>query len=296
VDGFVLPPGLSHPPGETPAYDTWLAGLPQTVAGLAARWSLRLGKPFLPGGTSAWVAPARTADGEQAVLKVGFVHDESEHEADGLRAWDGRGTVRLLCAHRDGATQALLLEACRPGAPLCDVLPGPEQDVVLAGLLRQLWITPPPAGPFRPLSEMCADWARSFSIDYAAGDADGRDRIDPGLARAAMALFRELPASAPDTVLLITDLHHLNVLASEREPWLAIDPKPYTGDPSYDLLQHMLNFPGRLAADPAGFATRMAGLTGLDPARARLWLFARCVQESATGGPLLRSAAARLAP
>ena len=295
MDGFVLPPGLVRPPGEAPAYDAWLAALPQAVAGLADRWSLRLGPPFLPGGSSAWVAPAATADGDPAVLKVGWVHDEAEHEADGLRAWDGRGTVRLLRAHRDGPAQALLLEPCRPGVPLERVLPGPEQDAVLAGLLRQLWIAPPPGGPFRPLSEMCAGWARIFEEDYAICRALGRDQVDPGLARAAMALFRELPAAAPDNVLLITDLHHLNVLASEREPWLAIDPKPYTGDPAYDVLQHMLNFPERLAADPAAFAARMAGLTGLDAGRVRLWLFARCVQESADD-PDLQAVAARLAP
>jgi streptomycin 6-kinase len=230
------------------------------------------------------------------VLKVGWVHDEAEHEADGLRAWDGRGTVRLLRAHRDGPAQALLLEPCRPGVPLERVLPGPEQDAVLAGLLRQLWIAPPPGGPFRPLSEMCAGWARIFEEDYAICRALGRDQVDPGLARAAMALFRELPAAAPDNVLLITDLHHLNVLASEREPWLAIDPKPHTGDPAFDVLQHMINFPERLAADPAGFAARMAGLTGLDAGRVRLWLFARCVHGSLEQWPLLRAVAARLAP
>ena len=97
---------------------------------------------------------------------------------------------------------------------------------------------------------MCADWARTFSEDYGSARALGRDQVDPGVARAAMDLFRELPAAAPGTVLLATDLHHDNVLASEREPWLAIDPKPYAGDPAYDVLQHMLNFPERLAADP----------------------------------------------
>lgn len=288
----MLPPSLLWPPGESPAYDAWLAGLPRTVAGLAGRWSLRLGEPFLPGGTCAWVAPARTAAGTQAVLKVGWVHDEAEHEADGLRAWDGRGTVRLLRAHRDGQTQAMLLEPCRPGVPLSRVLPGPEQDAVLAGLLRRLWIAPPPGGPFRPLGEMCAGWARGFLRDYGRARAQGRDQVDPGVARAGMALFAELPATAPVTVLLATDLHHHNVLASEREPWLAIDPKPYTGDPAYDVLQHMLNFPGRLAADPGGFAARMAGL---DAGRVRLWLFARCVQES-VADPDLQAVAARLAP
>ena len=33
-------------------------------------------------------------------------------------------------------------------------------------------------------------------------------------------------------------------------------------------------------ADPTGLAQRMAGLLDLDPERVRLWLFARCAQES----------------
>jgi streptomycin 6-kinase len=42
----------------------------------------------------------------------------------------------------------------------------------------------------------------------------------------------------------------------------------------------MLNFPERLASDPLGFVRRMAGLLDLEEQRVRLWLFARCVQES----------------
>lgn len=85
------------------------------------------------------------------------------------------------------------------------------------------------------------------------------------------------------------------MLAAQREPWLVIDPKPYLGDPTYDPLQHMLNFPRRLVADPAGFAQRMADLLDLDAERLRWWLFARCVQES-VGQPHLRSVAIDLAP
>lgn len=71
------------------------------------------------------------------------------------------------------------------------------------------------------------------------------------------------------------------VLAAEREPWLAIDPKPYIGDPTYDPLQHLLNCNQRLVADPRGFARRIADLLHLDADRLQLWLFARCVIESA---------------
>jgi len=273
----------------------WLAGLPLVVGDLARRWSLRVGRPFQPGGAASWVAPARTAAGERVVLKVGWWHDEAAHEADGLRAWDGGGTVRLLGSLVTGSTSALLLEACEPGTPLSRALPPREQDAVVAGLLRRLWINPPAGHPFRPLQAMCDRWASEFEVNYAAALARGRDELDPGLARAGIELFRQLPATAGRPVLLCTDLHHGNVLAAAREPWLGIDPKPYAGDPAYDPLQHMLNFPGRLAADPAGFARRMADLAGLDPERLRLWLFARCVQES-VGVPHLRAAAVQLAP
>jgi streptomycin 6-kinase len=69
-------------------------------------------------------------------------------------------------------------------------------------------------------------------------------------------------------VLLATDLHGDNILAAQREPWLVIDPKPYVGDPAYDLLQHMLNCEDRLAAEPGGLATRMAALAGVNPGQA----------------------------
>jgi len=87
-------------------------------------------------------------------------------------------------------------------------------------------------------------------------------------------------------VLLVTDLHAGNVLAARREPWLAIDPKPYIGDPAYDATQHLLNCAERLHADPAGLAVRMADLLEVDPVRLRRWLFARCVQESPGDPPL----------
>ena len=108
---------------------------------------------------------------------------------------------------------------------------------------------------------MCAAWAEEFEAAYVA--APPADRIDSGLARAGIGLFRELPGTAATRVLLCTDLHAGNILAARREPWLVIDPKPYVGDPAYDMLQHMLNCEDRLAAEPAALADRMAALAGL---------------------------------
>ena len=83
-------------------------------------------------------------------------------------------------------------------------------------------------------------------------------------------------------MLLFTDLHAGNVLAGRRRPWLLIDPKPYVGDPHYDVLQHLLCTTS-LQADPVGLLTEVADLAGLDAGRVRQWLFARCVQECTRG-------------
>jgi streptomycin 6-kinase len=171
-------------------------------------------------------------------------------------------------------------------------LPEPEQDAVIARLMRRLWDKAPAAGhPFRPLVQMCDLWADSFERAFSA-DARG---LDPGLAREATTLLRELPRSAERSALLATDLHADNVLSSQREPWLVIDPKPFVGDPAYDAVQHMLGCDGRLAADPGGLADRMAELLDVEATRVRLWLFARCVQES-LHEETMREPARRLAP
>ena len=276
------------------ARHTCMADLPVIVEELAARWSLAVGGPFQPGGVASWVAPARNAAGDHLVLKVGWRHDEALHEADGLLVWDGNGAVRCFDALLAGETSALLLEACEPGTSLALVLPETEQDAVVAGLLRRLWIDPPLGHLFRTLQSMCDWWADEFEEKYAAASSR-ESQLDPGLARAGMELFRSLPATAERSVLPCTDLHPENVLAAQREPWLVIDPKPYLGDPTYDPLQHMLNFPDRLVADPVGFTRRMGKLLDLDVERLRQWLFARCVQES-VDQPHLRAVAVDIAP
>ena len=271
--------------------EAWLAAaLPAIIRTAERMWSLRAGEPFQPGGETAWVAPVHDATGAPLVLKVGWRHTEAAHEADGLRAWAGNGVVRLHAASDFDEAIALLLERCVPGTPL-SWRPEPEQDTVIAGLLRRLWIEPGDGHPFRPLRLMCQQWADRFEQRAGSGAA----RLDPGLARAGIALFRELPATAADQVMLCTDLHAGNVLAAVREPWLVIDPKPYVGDPAYDPLQHMLNCEERLRSDPRGLARRMADLLDLDKDRVLLWLFARCVQESADW-PSLAEVARRVAP
>jgi streptomycin 6-kinase len=271
--------------------EAWLAGLPAQIEGVAARWSLFLEDPFEPGGQTAWVAPARSPGHGDAVLKVAWRHMESEDEAAGLREWAGEGAIRVFGEERlSDRTTALLLERCRPGTTLAQ-RPEDEQDVVIASLLHRLWRAPSDGSTFRPLQQMCDYWAGSFEREVARGESG----VDLGMAREGASLFRSLPASAPDEVLLCTDLHAENVLSAAREEWLVIDPKPFVGDRTYDALQHLLNCGERLEADPRGLAARVAGLLGLDPERLLLWLFARLVVDPANW-PWAAQVARRIRP
>ncbi len=151
----------------------WMAALPLVVDDLARRWSLDLGRAFQPGGSTSWVAPVRNAAGERLVLKLGWRHYEALHEADGLRAWNGDGVVCLFDSLVLAETSALLLEACEPGTGLSEVVPPAEQDAVVAGLLRRVWIEPPSGHRFRLLQTMCNMWADEFEEKYTAPAAGG---------------------------------------------------------------------------------------------------------------------------
>ena len=71
--------------------DDWLAQLPSVVAAAQDHWALTVGAPYEPGGHCAWVAPARQDTGAEVVLKIGWPHPESDHEAAGLLFWAGAG-------------------------------------------------------------------------------------------------------------------------------------------------------------------------------------------------------------
>lgn len=294
VAGHPLPERLRA--AQDPALCAWIARLPALVDEVLERWELTALPPFRPGGSSAWVAPVRTADGAEQVLKVAWAHEESRDEAAGMRAWQGRGVAALFRSERRGDTAALLMERVQPGVPLASCLTWPERDEVTAAVLRRLRVpvdellgadddpaadsTLPAPSSFRPLADMCAWWADSAARRHAEAVPS---LLPPGLVEHGLGLFRELPREWDgEQVLLVTDLNPGNILSHDgHDGWLLMDPKPYVGDPHYDVLQHMLNDQERLVAGPGAFADRMADLAGLDRRRTRRWLLARCVQEAA---------------
>jgi streptomycin 6-kinase len=269
IEGMRLevPASLAESCRKTPERAAWLKHLPAMVVSLERRWSINTGSPFE--SRAGWVAPVVLADGKAAVLKIGMPHMEGLQELQGMVFWNGDPTARVLEA--DDELFAMLLERCEPGTTLKDVAEA-DQDVVIAGLLRRLWRVPSPPHAFRPLSAMTQYWREETLLDIARWK-------DAGLVREGLRLLEELPQTAKTEVLLATDLHAGNVLRATREPWLVIDPKPFLGDPAYDVTQHLLNCRGRMLANPNATIHRLAQLLCLDHERVRLWMFARTAAE-----------------
>jgi streptomycin 6-kinase len=251
---------------------TWLERLPQLLDKLVALWGLRLETPFDHYGTCSWVCPVVRVDDTQAVLKLAMPHMEGKNEIEGLRHWSGRSMVKLFEAHDESG--AMLLERCLPGTSLRSE-PEPSQDVIIAGVLKRIWESTPETASladFRPLSQMIDFWCEETI-------AQRHFWPDAGLVNEGLRAMNELAQPAPADVLLATDLHAGNVLRAQREPWLAIDPKPFVGDRSYDPVQHLINCETRLHRNPAWLVERIAGLTEADPERLRLWTFARAAAD-----------------
>lgn len=254
------------------AFASWAAAVPGHIDQAVQRWGLALLDPFEPGGHCSWAAPGSDAEGRDIVLKVAWRHTESLHEAEGLAALAGRAAVEVYrYEHVAADTTLILLERCLPGTVL-HAQPELERQDVLVGLLRRVWsVSLPVDHPFRPLAQMADEWVSGV------GDTD-----DPVL-REGLELFRDLARPREDDVLLMTDLHSMNVLSSTREPWVIIDPKPYVGDRHYDVTQHLMNCDdGR--SDPLGTIARVASLADLDADRVRRWMHARCAVEIMSKG------------
>ncbi|MEV0215210.1 aminoglycoside phosphotransferase family protein [Micromonospora sp. ALFpr18c] len=256
-----LPEGLDWV-NATPSGRAWLAALPTWLAECAEQWSLRPGPPFRYAYASL-ALPADLPDGTAAVLKLQYPDEDSRHEADALARWDGDGTIRLL-AH-DPARRALLVERCRPGTPLHELPMDRALDVV-TGLLPRLWR--PAGAPFTPLADEAAGWIDRMP---RAWDRAGRP-YERRLLDAALALLTDLVPSQGEQVLVNQDLHAGNVLTADREPWLAIDPKPLTGEREFSVVPMVRG--QELGHSPAAVRHRLDRLSaelGLDTERVRGW-------------------------
>jgi streptomycin 6-kinase len=276
---------------EGSAGEAWLAELPGIIEDLLSQWECVADGPVMHGQVGV-IVPVGSAAGP-AVLKVSFPHPGNVHEPDAYAAWEGRGAVLLY--ERDDEHFAMLLERVQPST-LWELGDG-DQIVTVAGRLSSRLSVATTADLPR-----LADQADSWEEELRRGAADFPGAV-PGVAlAAALAVVDELGRDQPE-MLVHGDFHPHNILRGEREPWLAVDPKGYVGDPAYDgatLLK-----PRALALIEAEDLTKalrhelavFAEAAGLDPERVRRWAHLQVVQAAfhgrrhgfgrARGGPYL---------
>ena len=190
-------------------------------------------------------------------------------EAIALEAWNGNGAARLLEADRDHG--ALLLERLDPDRTLRTAELATAAEI--AGSLIHELAVPAPAG-LPLLADIVSQKPGILRRrqDALGGPVPGR-WID-----IACGLACDL-ATDPGNQLVHGDLHYDNILAGSRRPWLAIDPKPVTGNPERSVAELMWD---RIddATQPHEIHALFAALTRagmLHSDRARAWTIVQAV-------------------
>jgi streptomycin 6-kinase len=251
----------------------WLAGLPALVETCAAHWNLTIDGMMEP-LTYNFLVSARRSSGLPVVLKLCPPDGEFASQRAALHHFAGNGAVRLLGWNEP--RDVLMLERCVPGHSL-HTLTDDEAIEVAGSTMRRLWKPLMTAAAFPTLD----DWAKGFHRlrHHYVGTGPFRG----ALVERAERRFAAFDLSSDDVVLLHGDLHHGNILAAKREPWLAIDPKGVLGVPEYEPATFIIN--QTTAAVNARdlrrlLARRVDGLAasaGLDPLDVREWAVAHAV-------------------
>jgi streptomycin 6-kinase len=246
----------------------WVESLPGLIDEMCAHWNLTIAGPPIGGGTFAIVVPV-VRGGTRAALKCAWPGASIQEEVAGLRAWDGRGVVALLEADPDRGV--LLLEWLDANRPL-SVLPAMEAAPIAGRLIRTLAIGAPP--DVQRLSERVEGGASAMPSRW---ERFGGPFPGALLRRAVGTGKRYGPRSAP--LLVDWDLHHGNILAGEREPWLAIDPVIVAGDPELSIWPMLLRRVDEMPNPPAfrAFFEQVVEAGALDLELAHAWTLFRAV-------------------
>ncbi|WP_280400184.1 aminoglycoside phosphotransferase family protein [Nocardia carnea] len=273
---FEIPAAFAHGLGAGERGRAWLASLPALVDELLQRWHCDPAGPARHGRVGI-ALPVRCRDHPPAVIKVSFPDYGSPHEPAALAAWNGAGAVRLY-EHADSSFAMLLEQArSRTLAGIAD----PEEALTIQGRLAHRLAVPAPAGLPR-LSDSAGAWEQEIT----SAMAELADPLPKTVVAAATATLRELGA-APVETLLHGDLHDTNILAADRESWLAIDPKVHVGDPAYDAVYVLLSprfGPLLTTTHPGPTLLRYLDIyceaAEIDRDRARRWTQAGAVREA----------------
>jgi streptomycin 6-kinase len=241
------------------------------------KWGITLGEPYVDVHPGNLVYRCTLRDGTPAVIKTEpdrAPDDEFLTGLDALVLYGGRGMVQVLEAARED--RIVLMERAVPGETLWHA-PIDRALEAVASVMSKLRAASPNVHSFPGVRAYHRAWPNHRRLYRGAGP------IDADLFEIGERLFIELCDSAAEPVVLHGDLHYGNVLSSDREGWLAIDPKGVIGEPCYEVGDLFRNRVDELyeSSDPVRAMRRrvetVADLTGFDRERIRGWSAAQAV-------------------
>jgi streptomycin 6-kinase len=253
------------------AGEAWLQSLPEELARIAHEWSLTLGEAS-GGGTEAYVAFAKTRDGQDAVLKLTIAGiDPTRQELRTLRAANGRGYVKLLRA--DETANVMLLEKL---GPQLHALALPEERVMdaISATLKEAWHTKPEGPAFATGAERAREFGGVVEANWALlGKPCPERTFDATLAAARR---RERAFDPAHSVLAHGDAHEWNTLQAPGSTtgFKFVDPDGAFAERAFDLAIPMREWgavmpPGDLLALGRRRCDLLSGFTGV--ARDAIW-------------------------
>jgi streptomycin 6-kinase len=263
-----------------PEGERWLADLPRLLAELEGEWAITAGES-LAGGTAAYVARARTRDGQPVVLKIGLPTEDVGAEIQALADADGRGYVRLLAS--DARRRAMLQEALGSSLETLQ-LPPEEAMAILCAMLREAWKLPVTDERRATHAEEKAAALHRMVVDlWKELDGPCSERV---MREALRCAERRASAFSLDRCVVVHgDSHPANALQVLRPRpgaevgFVFVDPDGFLAEPAYDLGVVLRDWCEQVLAaeDPREllrmYCDLLAGETGIDDTAIWEWAF-----------------------
>lgn len=207
--------------------NAWLQNLPAQIDKLCSKYNFEYIEP-LPHLTYNFVAEVKLPSSEFAILKMAPVGDQIQTEAHWLNLMT-KDVPEIYWY--DPAFCAILLEHLIPGHSLKTCVEQGHDDMatrVICKIIRDFQLQQQTPYQFKHIR------------DFTSSLVNFNNAIKNKLTQKAESLFQDLIADSIKDIVLHGDLHHDNILASDKS-WKVIDPHGYLGSPLFEIGAMLFN-------------------------------------------------------